>query len=114
MLDAQLRHYVQTLCALPGARAAALVDRRSGMVWAQAGELEEVERTSEVAIEFWRLHERVSANLSSLGTPQSITITCSRLTLSLRPAPAFAGNDDLITVVVLDWIAQAAPRADPP
>jgi hypothetical protein len=101
--DAQFRHYVETLCALPGARAAALVDRSSGMVWAQAGELPDFERLSEAAIEFWRLHERVSRNLSCLGAPQSITVTCSEFTLSLRPAPEFAANNALITVVVLDW-----------
>jgi hypothetical protein len=80
-----------------------LVDRSSGMVWAMAGELPEFERLSEAAIDFWRLHERVSRNLACLGTPQSITITCSEFSLSLRPAPAFVANDALITVVVLDW-----------
>lgn len=106
MLDAQIRHYVQTLCALPGSRGAALVDRNSGMVWAQAGELPDFERLSEVAIEFWRLHERSRASLQRLGALGSIAITCSEYTLSLRPAPAFAANDDLITVVILDWKSQ--------
>jgi hypothetical protein len=106
--DAEIRHYVQTLCALPGARAAALVDRNSGMVWAQAGELPDFERLSEVAIEFWRLHERVGANLTSLGEAESITITCSKFTLSLRPAPNFAVNNELVAVVVLDWQSRAA------
>jgi hypothetical protein len=109
--DARIRQYVRSLCDLPGACAAALVDRGSGMVWAQAGELPDFERLSEAAIEFWRLHERASSNLASLGTPESITITCSRLTLSLRPAPEFVANDGLVTVVVLDWHAPAERRA---
>jgi hypothetical protein len=108
MSEARLKHYVQTLCKLPGTRAAALVDRGSGMVWAQAGVLPEIERLSETAIEFWRLHERTRSNLDSLGTPESIAITCSELTLSLRPAPESLANSDLIIVLVLDWHMKAS------
>jgi hypothetical protein len=73
------------------------------MVWAQAGVLPDAERLSETAVEFWRLHERTRSHLLSLGTVEAIAITCSEMTLSLRPAPASLANSDLIVVSVLDW-----------
>jgi hypothetical protein len=76
---------VQELAHFPGVQGCALVEAESGMVWHHAGNLPDIEHIGEAAVEFWRVHQRVSAQLSSLGGLKSAAYSFADHVVALFP-----------------------------
>ena len=65
---AQVVAHLQDLAEFPGIDGCALVETATGMAWHVAGRYPELERIGEAAIEFWRVQDRLTAHLNTLGT----------------------------------------------
>jgi Roadblock/LC7 domain len=76
---------MQELAAYPGVRGCALVDADSGMVWHHAGNLPDTEQLAEASIEFWRVHQRLSDQLCTLGELQSAMYSFADCVVALFP-----------------------------
>lgn len=97
-----LERYLSHLVKVRGVRAAALVEPESGMVVVHEGNIDDLDRLAEVAVDFWRMHERQRAHFSKLGALTGITVSYERLSLKLQPTPPSIARH-LIAVLVLDW-----------
>lgn len=85
MSQAEINRMLGVLASHPGIRACALVDADTGMVWYHAGELPDIERTGEAAIELWRVQTRLSPYFSALGALQSAAYSFLNSTIALFP-----------------------------
>jgi predicted regulator of Ras-like GTPase activity (Roadblock/LC7/MglB family) len=99
---ATLQSYLSHLVGVRGVRAAALVEPESGMVVLHEGNVEDLDRLAEVAVDFWRLHARQRERFSKLGALTGISVSYERLSLKLQPTPPSVAQE-LIAVLVLDW-----------
>ena len=88
---AQVVAHLQALADFPGIDGCALVETATGMVWHQAGRYPELERIGEAAIEFWRIQDRLTAHLSTLGLLQSAAYSFSNRVVALFPCSQEAG-----------------------
>ncbi len=83
--------HVEKLAGFAGVQGCALVEAESGMVWHHAGQLPDIEHIGEAAIEFWRVHQRLSIQLVSLGGLKSAAYSFADHVVALFPcgeAPA--------------------------
>ncbi len=83
--------HVQKLASFAGVQGCALVEAGSGMVWHHAGQLPDIEHIGEAAVEFWRVHQRLSIQLVSLGGLKSAAYSFADHVVALFPcgeAPA--------------------------
>ena len=88
---AQVVAHLQALADFPGIDGCALVEAATGMVWHVAGNYPELERIGEAAIEFWRVQDRLTAHLSTLGTLRSAAYSFSNRVVALFPCSDEAG-----------------------
>lgn len=88
---AQVVARLQELAEFPGIDGCALVETATGMAWHVAGRYPELERIGEAAIEFWRVQDRLSAHLSTLGTLRSAAYSFSNRVVALFPCSDKAG-----------------------
>ncbi len=88
---AQVMAHLQALADFPGIDGCALVETATGMVWHAAGNYPELERIGEAAVEFWRVQDRLTAHLSTLGTLQSAAYSFSSRVVALFPCSEKAG-----------------------
>ncbi len=88
---AQVVAHLQALADFPGIDGCALVEADTGMVWHVAGHYPELERIGEAAIEFWRIQNRLTAHLSTLGTLKSAAYSFSNRVVALFPCHEDAG-----------------------
>jgi hypothetical protein len=88
---AQVVAHLQELAEFPGIDGCALVETATGMAWHVAGHYPELERIGEAAIEFWRVQERLSAHLNTLGTLKSAAYSFSNRVVALFPCSDKAG-----------------------
>lgn len=98
----QYRACVDRVALLRGVRGIALVDSESGMVWAEAGLLADIEAISEAAVEFWRLHQRVRSGLKSLGEPRALAATFEHGLMWIVPVAASSQQENLVAVVIAE------------
>ena len=105
MFIEQYRACVTRIAALRGVHGVALVDSDSGMVWAEAGLLADIEAISEAAVEFWRLHQRVRSGLKSLGEPEALAATFEHGLMWIVPVAVSSQREKLVAVAI------AAPGA---
>ena len=89
--SAQVMVHLQELADFPGIDGCALVETATGMVWHVAGRYPELERIGEAAIEFWRIQDRLTAHLSTLGTLKSAAYSFSNRVVALFPCSQEAG-----------------------
>lgn len=113
MFIEQYRACVTRIAAMQGVHGIALVDSDSGMVWAEAGLLTDIEAISEAAVEFWRLHQRVRSGLKSLGEPQALAATFEHGLMWIVPVAVSAHREKLVAVAiaapgVTDWASVRA------
>ncbi len=83
--------HLEKLARFPGVQGCALVEAESGMVWHHAGQLPDIEHIGEAAVEFWRVHQRLSVQLVSLGGLKSAAYSFADHVVALFPcgdAPA--------------------------
>lgn len=88
---ATISSMLKAMAQLPGVQGCALVETESGMVWHHAGNLPELEHISEAAVEFWRIHQRVSGQLATLGSLHAAAYSFHQHILTMCPcgrAPA--------------------------
>ena len=88
---AQVIAHLQALADFPGIDGCALVESATGMAWHVAGNYPELERIGEAAIEFWRVQNRLSAHLTTLGTLKSAAYSFSNRVVALFPCSDQAG-----------------------
>jgi hypothetical protein len=88
---AQVVSHLQELADFPGIDGCALVEIATGMAWHVAGRYPELERIGEAAIEFWRVQERLSEHLNTLGTLKSAAYSFSNRVVALFPCNDQAG-----------------------
>ena len=88
---AQVIAHLQALADFPGIDGCALVESATGMAWHVAGNYPELERIGEAAIEFWRVQNRLSAHLTTLGTLRSAAYSFSNRVVALFPCSDQAG-----------------------
>jgi hypothetical protein len=62
-----IQEELASLAAEPGVQACALVEASSGFVWHAAGHVTVAAPLWEAAIDYWRLHRRMSGHFSALG-----------------------------------------------
>ena len=113
MFIEQYRACVTRIAALRGVHGIALVDSDSGMVWAEAGLLADIEAISEAAVEFWRLHQRVRSGLKSLGEPQALAATFEHGLMWIIPVAVSSQREKLVAVAIAepgatDWVSVRA------
>ncbi len=70
---ADIAAIVRHLSSYPGVVGCALVETATGMVWHHSGELVQIEQIGEAAVEFWRVHMRVSTDFTGLGSLQHLS-----------------------------------------
>jgi predicted regulator of Ras-like GTPase activity (Roadblock/LC7/MglB family) len=99
---AALQNYLSHVVKVRGVRAAALVEPESGMVVLHEGNVDDLDRLAEVAVDFWRLHERQRERFSTLGGLTGITVSYERFSLKLQPTPPSVASE-LIAVLILEW-----------
>ena len=87
----QVKAHLQALADFPGIDGCALVETATGMVWHAAGNYPELERIGEAAVEFWRIQDRLTAHLSTLGTLRSAAYSFSSRVVALFPCSEKAG-----------------------
>jgi hypothetical protein len=87
----QVIAHLQALADFPGIEGCALVETATGMAWHVAGSYPELERIGEAAIEFWRVQERLTAHLNTLGTLNSAAYSFSNRVVALFPCNVEAG-----------------------
>ncbi len=85
MSKAEINRLLGVLASYPGIKGCALVDSDTGMVWYHAGNLPDLEKTGEAAIEFWRVQARLSPHFSALGALQSAAYSFLNSTIALFP-----------------------------
>jgi hypothetical protein len=105
---AQLSAHLTELAELQGVNGIALVDCASGMVVTKAGAIENLEQLSEAAIEFWRLSQRLRANLKELQSLEAAALSFERGMMLLQPLRQAKTNETLVvvaivTVATMDW-----------
>lgn len=83
--------HLQALADFPGIDGCALVETATGMAWHVAGDYPELERIGEAAIEFWRVQDRLTAHLTTLGTLKSAAYSFSNRVVALFPCSDKAG-----------------------
>ena len=88
---AQVIAQLQALADFPSVDGCALVEIATGMVWHAAGNYPELERIGEAAIEFWRIQDRLKANLHSLGSLKSAAYSFSNRVVALFPCGDASG-----------------------
>ena len=88
---AQVIAHLQALADFPGIDGCALVESATGMAWHVAGNYPELERIGEAAIEFWRVQDRLSAHLTTLGALKSAAYSFSNRVVALFPCSDQAG-----------------------
>lgn len=88
---AHVMSHLQALAEFPGIDGCALVEIATGMVWHMAGHYPELERIGEAAIEFWRVQDRLSPHLNTLGTLKSAAYSFSNRVVALFPCSEDAG-----------------------
>ena len=88
---AQVVAHLQDLAEFPGIDGCALVETATGMAWHVAGRYPELERIGEAAIEFWRVQDRLTAHLNTLGTLKSAAYSFSNRVVALFPCNDQAG-----------------------
>ena len=88
---AQVIAHLQELADFPGIDGCVLVESATGMVWHVAGNYPELERIGEAAIEFWRVQNRLSAHLTTLGPLRSAAYSFSNRVVALFPCSDEAG-----------------------
>lgn len=88
---AQVVTHLQALADFPGIEGCALVETATGMVWHVAGNYPELERIGEAAIEFWRIQNRLTSHLGTLGTLKSAAYSFSNRVVALFPCNDAAG-----------------------
>ena len=88
---AQVVAHLQELAEFPGIEGCALVEAATGMAWHLAGRYPELERIGEAAIEFWRVQERLTTQLSTLGALKSAAYSFSNRVVALFPCNDKAG-----------------------
>lgn len=88
---AQVIVHLQALADFPGIDGCALVESATGMAWHVAGNYPELERIGEAAIEFWRVQNRLSTHLMTLGTLKSAAYSFSNRVVALFPCSDQAG-----------------------
>ena len=76
---------VEELAAFEDIDGCALVETSTGMVWHFAGQLPEMERIAEAAVEFWRIQQRLSSHLVALGELRSVACSFSNRVVALFP-----------------------------
>ena len=94
---AQVIARLQTLAAFPAIDGCALVEVSTGMAWHIAGNYPQLERVGEAAIEFWRVHARLSEHLSKLGPLRSAAYSFDNRVVALFPC---ADDPALVLVCV--------------
>ncbi len=104
----QYRACVKRIATIKGVHGIALVDSDSGMVWAEAGLLVDIEAISEAAVEFWRLHQRLRSGLKSLGEPQALAATFENGLMWVVPVTLSSQRENLVAVAIAtpgatDW-----------
>ena len=95
--NSQVAAHLQALADYPGIEGCALVETATGMPWHVAGDYPELERIGEAAIEFWRVQDRLSAHLTTLGTLKSAAYSFSNRVVALFPC---CDNPGLVLVCV--------------
>ena len=88
---AQVIAHLQALADFPGIDGCVLVESATGMAWHVAGNYPELERIGEAAIEFWRVQNRLSTHLMTLGTLKSAAYSFSNRVVALFPCSDQAG-----------------------
>lgn len=76
---------VEELAAFKDVAGCALVETSTGMVWHFAGQLPDLERIAEAAVEFWRIQQRLSSQLVALGALRSVACSFSNRVVALFP-----------------------------
>ena len=76
---------ITELAAYPGIDGCALVEAATGMVWHHAGHAANTEQIGEAAIEFWRVQERLSSQLATLGPLRSAAYSFANRVVALFP-----------------------------
>lgn len=108
MFIEQYRASVERIALMRGVHGIALVDIESGMVWAEAGLLVDIEAISEAAVEFWRLHQRLRSGLKSLGEPKALAATFEHALMWIVPIALSSEQENLVAVAIAtpgatDW-----------
>ncbi len=85
MNQSEVHAHVEHLADYPSVQGCALVDAETGMVWYHAGALADIEQIGEAAIEFWRLQNRLSAQLGNMGALQSTAHSFEHCVVALFP-----------------------------
>ncbi|MCZ8256476.1 MAG: hypothetical protein O9327_12525 [Polaromonas sp.] len=85
MSQLEINRLLGVLASQPGVQGCALVDPDTGMVWYHAGELPDIERTGEAAVEFWRVQSRLSSHFAKLGALRSAACAFVNGTIALFP-----------------------------
>ena len=100
----QVMARLQKLADFPAIDGCALVEVATGMAWHVAGNYPELERVGEAAIEFWRIHTRLSEHLGALGSLKSAAYSFESRVVALFPC-----SDD--PALVLVCVAAKGPVA---
>lgn len=85
MSKVEINRLLGVLASHPGIKGCALVDSDTGMVWYHAGDLPDLEKTGEAAVEFWRVQTRLSPHFAALGALQSAAYSFLNSTIALFP-----------------------------
>ena len=80
-----------TLANFTGISGCALVEADTGMVWHHAGELNDMERVGEAAVEFWRTQRRISKQLEVVGELKFANFKYANKTIALVPCDESRG-----------------------
>ncbi len=101
---------LQKLAAFPAIDGCALVEVATGMAWHVAGNYPQLERVGEAAIEFWRVHTRLTEHLNALGALNSAAYSFANRVVALFPC---SSDPALVLVCVaakgpVDWATWGA------
>lgn len=90
---------VEKLGHFSGVKGCALIEVDTGMAWHCAGAIPGIEKIGEVAIEFWRVHTRLSAHFDQFGAFNSSAHSFANQVIALFPC---SKEPALVLVCVAD------------
>ncbi len=110
----RIKAELDALSQFPEVRGCALVEIDTGMVWLHSGSADGFDQVGEVAVEFWRTHQRHASAFASLGGLRISVFFFGNATLALLPCP---GATPLILVCLAarsgmnwnSWMNQVKP-----
>lgn len=85
MKTTEIREKIESMAALPGITACALVDGETGMVWHASSQTEGAEVLAEAASDYWRLYTRLQPHFAALGALQTCAMMHAQGMITLVP-----------------------------